>query len=151
MAIRGGTIYYCAWKEVDSTIISPNFWMLVVIVFRPASNLYDSFAVVKLSLLTSACKHVSCDKQAQLMVADLSPPISVDNIQLNLKQKINIKGRRIRGCSFLLLYLLYLYIYYVQIQMIQQRYCYLWYKLYHKYRILPDNYLHGYGHCWHGD
>jgi hypothetical protein len=25
MAIRGGTIYYCAWKEVDSTIISPNF------------------------------------------------------------------------------------------------------------------------------
>jgi hypothetical protein len=25
------------------------------------------------------------DKQAQLMVADLSPPISVDNIQLNLK------------------------------------------------------------------
>jgi hypothetical protein len=32
------------------------------------------------------------DKQAQLMVADLSPPISVDNIQLNLKQKINIKG-----------------------------------------------------------
>ena len=41
------------------------------------------------------------DKQAQLMVADLSPPISVDNIQLNLKQKINIKGRSIRGCSFL--------------------------------------------------
>ena len=40
------------------------------------------------------------DKQAQLMVADLSPPISVDNIQLNLKQKINIKGRSIRGCSF---------------------------------------------------
>jgi WD40 repeat protein len=41
------------------------------------------------------------DKQAQMMVADLSPPISVDNIQLNLKQKINIKGRNIRGCSFL--------------------------------------------------
>ena len=35
------------------------------------------------------------------MVADLSPPISVDNIQLNLKQKINIKGRSIRGCCFL--------------------------------------------------
>jgi hypothetical protein len=32
------------------------------------------------------------DKQAQMTVADLSPPISVDNIQLKLKQKINIKG-----------------------------------------------------------
>jgi WD40 repeat protein len=41
------------------------------------------------------------DKQAQMMVADLSPPISVDNIQLKLKQKINIKGKTIRGCSFL--------------------------------------------------
>ena len=41
------------------------------------------------------------DKQAQIMVADLSPPMSVENIQLNLKQKINIKGRDIRGCSFL--------------------------------------------------
>jgi WD40 repeat protein len=36
-----------------------------------------------------------------MMVADLSPPISVDNIQLKLKQKINIKGKTIRGCSFL--------------------------------------------------
>jgi DNA-binding beta-propeller fold protein YncE len=27
--------------------------------------------------------------------------MSVDNIQLNLKQKINIKGKNIRGCSFL--------------------------------------------------
>jgi DNA-binding beta-propeller fold protein YncE len=41
------------------------------------------------------------DKQAQMMVADLSSPVSVDNIQLKLKQKINIKGRMIRGCSFL--------------------------------------------------
>jgi DNA-binding beta-propeller fold protein YncE len=41
------------------------------------------------------------DKQAQMMVADLSPPMSVDNIQLNLNQKINFKGRSIRGCSFL--------------------------------------------------
>ena len=41
------------------------------------------------------------DKQAQMMVADLSPPISVDNIQLKLKQKINIKGKIITGCSFL--------------------------------------------------
>jgi hypothetical protein len=32
------------------------------------------------------------DKQAQMMAADLSQPISVDNIQLNLKQKINTKG-----------------------------------------------------------
>ena len=43
----------------------------------------------------------SKDKQAQMMVAELSPPMSVENIQLNLKQKINIKGRDIRGCSLL--------------------------------------------------
>jgi WD40 repeat protein len=41
------------------------------------------------------------DKQAQMMVADLSPPMSVDNIQLNLKHRITIKMRIIRGCSFL--------------------------------------------------
>ena len=41
------------------------------------------------------------DKQAQMMVAELSPPMSVENIQLNLKQKINIKGTIIRGCSLL--------------------------------------------------
>ena len=35
------------------------------------------------------------------MVAELSEPMSVDNIQLNLKQKINTKGRSIRGCSLL--------------------------------------------------
>jgi hypothetical protein len=29
----------------------------------------------------------SKDKQAQMMVADISPPVSVDNIQLKLKQK----------------------------------------------------------------
>ena len=34
------------------------------------------------------------------MVADLQP-MSVDNIQLNLKQKINVKGEHIRGCSLL--------------------------------------------------
>jgi hypothetical protein len=28
-------------------------------------------------------------------------PMSVDNIQLNLKRKINIKGSRMRGCSLL--------------------------------------------------
>jgi hypothetical protein len=39
------------------------------------------------------------DKQAQMVVADLSAPVSVDNIQLTLNQKINIKGRMIRGCS----------------------------------------------------
>ena len=38
------------------------------------------------------------DKQAQMMVADLSPPMSVDNIQLKLKQKINIKEKIITGC-----------------------------------------------------
>jgi hypothetical protein len=41
------------------------------------------------------------DKQSQWMVAELSPPMSVENIQLNLKQKINTKGRSIRGCSLL--------------------------------------------------
>jgi WD40 repeat protein len=41
------------------------------------------------------------DKQAQMMVAELSPPMSVENIQLNLKQKKNIKGTNIRGCSLL--------------------------------------------------
>jgi hypothetical protein len=40
------------------------------------------------------------DKQAQMMVAD-PPPMSVDNIQLNLKQKINTKGVSIRGCTLL--------------------------------------------------
>ena len=41
------------------------------------------------------------DKQAQMMVAELSPPMTVDCIELNLKQKINTKGRFIRGCSLL--------------------------------------------------
>jgi hypothetical protein len=40
------------------------------------------------------------DKQAQIMVADLSP-MSVDNIHLNLKQKVNTKGKDIGGCSLL--------------------------------------------------
>jgi hypothetical protein len=43
----------------------------------------------------------SKDKQAQMMVAELSPPVAVENIQLNLKQKINTKGRDIRGCTLL--------------------------------------------------
>jgi hypothetical protein len=41
------------------------------------------------------------DKQAQMMVANLSQPMSVQNVQLNLKQKINTKGRGITGCSLL--------------------------------------------------
>jgi len=41
------------------------------------------------------------DKQAQMMVAELSLPRSLENIQLNLKQKINTKGTDIRGCSLL--------------------------------------------------
>jgi len=40
-------------------------------------------------------------KQAQMMIAELSPPMSVENIQLNLKKKINTEGRDIRGCSLL--------------------------------------------------
>jgi hypothetical protein len=35
------------------------------------------------------------------MVAGLSPFMSVENIQLKLKQKINIKRCGMRGCSFL--------------------------------------------------
>ena len=41
------------------------------------------------------------NKQAQMIVASLSPPMSVDNIQLKLKQKINIKGQTITGCCLL--------------------------------------------------
>ena len=41
------------------------------------------------------------DKQAQLMVAGLSPRMSVENIELTLKQKINIKDIQIRGCTLL--------------------------------------------------
>ena len=41
------------------------------------------------------------DKQAQMMVTGLSPPMSVENLQLNLKQRLKIKGRNIRGCSLL--------------------------------------------------
>ena len=40
------------------------------------------------------------DKQAQIMVADL-PPMSVDNIHLKLKQKVNTKGENMTGCSLL--------------------------------------------------
>ena len=35
------------------------------------------------------------------MVADLSPPMLVENIQLKLKQKIKTEGKHIRGCSLL--------------------------------------------------
>jgi hypothetical protein len=41
------------------------------------------------------------DKQAQMVVTDLAPAMSIENIQLILKQKINIKGNKIRGCSLL--------------------------------------------------
>ena len=41
------------------------------------------------------------DKQAQIMVADLSPHMTVENIQLKLKQVIYYKGKGIRGCSIL--------------------------------------------------
>jgi len=36
-----------------------------------------------------------------MMVADLSQHMPVENIQLKLKQKINIKGKRITRCSLL--------------------------------------------------
>jgi hypothetical protein len=42
------------------------------------------------------------DKQAQMIVASLLPPMSVDNIQLKLKQKINIKGQTSTGCCLFL-------------------------------------------------
>jgi hypothetical protein len=40
------------------------------------------------------------DKQAQMMVADLSPPMSVENIQLKLTQEINIKGVFSEGVAY---------------------------------------------------
>ena len=40
------------------------------------------------------------DKQAQIMVADLSP-MSIDNIHLHLTQMVNTKGENITGCSLL--------------------------------------------------
>ena len=40
------------------------------------------------------------NKQAQIMVADL-PPMSVDNIHLNLNQRVSTKGENIIGCSLL--------------------------------------------------
>lgn len=40
------------------------------------------------------------DKQFQMILADLQP-MSIDNIQLNLKQKINIKGEWVTECSLL--------------------------------------------------
>ena len=58
----------------------------------------------ELVLETKPCELVFVrikNRQAQMMVAGLSPPMSVENIQLNLKQKLNIKGRNIRGCSLL--------------------------------------------------
>jgi len=36
-----------------------------------------------------------------MIAADLSPLMSVEYIQLNLKQKINTKGRSITGCALL--------------------------------------------------
>ena len=42
------------------------------------------------------------EKQAQILLANLSPPMSVENIQLKLKHKTNIKGSLVRGCSLLL-------------------------------------------------
>jgi hypothetical protein len=41
------------------------------------------------------------DKLAHMMVAHLSPPMSVENIQLKLKQKMKFMGCRISGCSLL--------------------------------------------------
>ena len=41
------------------------------------------------------------NKQAQIMVAELSPPMPVEHIQLKRKQNIKIKGTEIRGCSLL--------------------------------------------------
>jgi hypothetical protein len=41
------------------------------------------------------------DKQTQMMVADLLPHMSVENIQMTLKLKINTKGNNITLCSLL--------------------------------------------------
>jgi DNA-binding beta-propeller fold protein YncE len=41
------------------------------------------------------------DKQAQVVVVDLPSPMSLENIHLTLKQKLNVKGSFITGCSLL--------------------------------------------------
>ena len=41
------------------------------------------------------------DKQAQMMVTELSQPMSVENIQLSLTKRITIEEKTIRGCSLL--------------------------------------------------
>ena len=41
------------------------------------------------------------EKQAQMMEVDLLPPMSIENIQLILKKKMNTKGTSITGCSLL--------------------------------------------------
>jgi sugar lactone lactonase YvrE len=41
------------------------------------------------------------DKQAQMMVTELSQPMSVENIQLSLTKRITIGEKTIRGCSLL--------------------------------------------------
>ena len=41
------------------------------------------------------------DKQTQILVVDLPSPLSVENIQLKLKQMRKTKGKCIRGCYLL--------------------------------------------------
>jgi hypothetical protein len=62
----------------------------------------QKFGIVAVESMPSELTFVrKKDKQAQMMVAGLSPPRSVEKIQLKLKQKINIKGSMMRGCSLL--------------------------------------------------
>jgi DNA-binding beta-propeller fold protein YncE len=62
----------------------------------------QKFGVVVVESMPSELTFVrKKDKQDQMMVAGLSPPMSFEKIQLKLKQKINIKGNVMRGCSLL--------------------------------------------------
>jgi DNA-binding beta-propeller fold protein YncE len=62
----------------------------------------QKFGVVVVESMPSELTFVrKKDKQAVMMVGGLSPPMSVEKIQLKLKEKINIKGSMMRGCSLL--------------------------------------------------
>jgi DNA-binding beta-propeller fold protein YncE len=93
----------CVWSLVNSD--SLNLTKLTYKIDTGLKNITTSIQkLAKVVVESKPCEMVFVRrkvKQAQMMVAELSPPMSVENIQLNLKQKINIKGINIRGCSLL--------------------------------------------------
>ena len=65
------------------------------------TNSIQKFAEVVVESKPCEMVFVRRQDKAQMMVAELSPPMSVENIQLNLKQNIYAKVTNIRGCSLL--------------------------------------------------